>query len=158
MVQGNGNNAQDLADELINSPKKAQKEKHLWTIGNAFLIGSLTSTPHFPIHSQSYLSKILTWPQNCTTQNFLLSFHQPTKYVKILSYRHIKSYKIWTQVIFLTSPTAPLHTYPCTCKTMSRFKKDFPFHMSSPIYFPPRMPVDLNQECLSTVITPHTST
>lgn len=86
--------AQALADKLINSPKKAQKEKHLWTIGNTFLIGSLTSIPDFLIHLQSYLSKILTWPWNCITQNLLMSFHQTTKSVKILLYSHIKSYKI----------------------------------------------------------------
>lgn len=112
---------------------------------NVFLIGSPTSVLHFPIHPQSSLSKILTWPWNCTTQNPLTSSHHQQNNVKILLYRYLKSSKIWTQIIFATSST-----YPCIYKTTSRFRKFFPFHMTFPTYFPPpRMPFDLNCICPS---------
>lgn len=117
---------------------------------NVFLIGSPTSVLHFPIHPQSSLSKTLTWPWNCTTQNPLTSSHHQQNNVKILLYRYLKSSKIWTQIIFATSPTTPHHTYPCIYKTTSRFRKFFLFHMTFPTYFPPpRMPFDLNCVCRS---------
>lgn len=57
---------------------------------------------------------------------------------------------IWTQIIFPTVPPIPFYSYLCISKTISRFKKFFPFHMPFPTYFPsPGMPFDLNCICPS---------